>query len=145
MTNYTIEPYSDRAFELGEGPHWHAGNKKLYFVDITGSAVYSIDDQKRLETLLKDTSGSVSAVFPVEGDPQNLVVSIETDLYLLNVKTGERRLLDKLPVSGVRFNDGKCDPQGRLFLGTMGLETSPGELEPEKGKAMSIMIRSTYY
>lgn len=134
MTTYTIEPYSDRAFELGEGPHWHAGNKKLYFVDITGSGVYTIDGQKRLATLLKDNSGAVSAVLPIEGDHQQLAVSIDTQLFLLNVNTGERKLLDKLPVANVRFNDGKCDPRGRLFLGTMGLESSPGVLEPEKGE-----------
>lgn len=34
---------------------------------------------------------------------------------------------------GNRFNDGKADPVGRLWAGTMGPEPEIGKLEPEKG------------
>lgn len=37
-----------------------------------------------------------------------------------------------------RFNDGKVDPAGRLFAGTMAIETSPGVLEPKRGSLFSL-------
>jgi len=39
-----------------------------------------------------------------------------------------------------RFNDGKCDPSGRLWCGTMGLETSPAVVEPGQGSLYSLEV-----
>ncbi|KAJ0062338.1 hypothetical protein NL108_010499, partial [Boleophthalmus pectinirostris] len=37
-----------------------------------------------------------------------------------------------------RLNDGKVDPAGRLFAGTMGLEQSPGEVQRKQGSLFSV-------
>ena len=36
-----------------------------------------------------------------------------------------------------RFNDAKCDQQGRLWAGTMGFEEEPGKLNPHMGSLYS--------
>ena len=37
-----------------------------------------------------------------------------------------------------RFNDGKCDNRGRLWAGTMGKDTAPGQVEPNMGNVFKI-------
>lgn len=136
---YTVEPFSEVAFALGEGPHWHPQLNRLFFVDITEGIAATIDANKKVQVLLKE-DGALSAVLPVDGAPNQIVVSIDTSLYLVDVTTGEKTLLDQLDVPGVRFNDAKCDPRGRLWIGTMGLETSPAVLTPELG---SLYVRKS--
>jgi len=48
--------------------------------------------------------------------------------------------LHEVPVVGTedRFNDGKCDPMGRLWAGTMGYESTPGQ--PEIGKGSLFLL-----
>lgn len=133
---FTVEAFSDGPFELGEGPHWHSQLKKLYFVDITGGFAATLDASKKVQILHKEEGHFVSAVLPVEGQDNQIVVSVDTSVYLVDVKTGEKKLLDKLSdtlAKLVRFNDAKCDPSGRLWIGTMGLEKAPGVLTPDQG------------
>lgn len=131
---FTVEAFSEGPFELGEGPHWHPQLKKLFFVDITAGFAATIDAAKKVQVLHQEDAGhTVSAVLPVEGQDSQIVVGVDTSVYLVDVATGEKKLLDKLATGGVRFNDAKCDPKGRLWIGTMGLETAPGVLTPEQG------------
>lgn len=44
-----------------------------------------------------------------------------------------REVENECGLTGNRFNDGKADPSGRLWAGTMGPEPEIGKLEPEKG------------
>lgn len=44
--------------------------------------------------------------------------------------------------TGNRFNDGKADPVGRLWAGTMGPEPEIGKLEPEKGSLYTLIGRN---
>lgn len=37
-----------------------------------------------------------------------------------------------------RMNDGKCDPSGRLWVGTMGTEPEYGHVQPESGSLFSL-------
>lgn len=134
---FNIEAFSDVPFQLGEGPHWHPALNRLYFVDLLDGLAATIDATQKVQVLLKE-SDPVSAVLPVDGQPDQVVVSVGTSLFLLNAATGERTLLDKLDKEGVRFNDAKCDPQGNLWIGTMGLESAPAVLEPEKGSLYTL-------
>lgn len=127
---FNIEPFSNQAFQLGEGPHWH--NEKLYFVDILGGLAATIDVNGKYELLHREND-YITAVLPVEGDDQRLVLSTKSDLYLLNVKTGHKVLVDAIKTEAARFNDGKCDSKHKLWIGTMGLESEPGKLAPERG------------
>ena len=136
---FKVEPFSQVAYGLAEGPHWHREQKLLYFVDIFEGLAATIDENRKERVLLK-VDQPLTAILPVDGEPTKMVVSIGTELYLLDVKSGEKTLLDRLDKPGVRFNDAKCDPRERLWIGTMGLESAPAVVEPGKG-----LVTHTHY
>jgi L-arabinonolactonase len=103
---------------LGEGPVWDAASGALYWVDIRGQAVRRYDwASKKIDTWrVPELVGSL-AVRKAGG----LLLALQSGLFFFDPGTGR---LDRLatPEAGLperRFNDGKCDRQGRFFAGTM--------------------------
>lgn len=117
---FNIETLSDRAFELGEGPHWNPVDGKLYFVDILTGLVATYDSDGKFSQLYKNNDEVVSVVLPVNDNGNDkVVISVGTSLRLLDIRTNTEKLIDKISNNGFRFNDGKCDPSGRIWIGTM--------------------------
>lgn len=104
---------------LGEGAIWHPEKKALLWVDITGGKVYMY---KPGEGMLHDISleSMVGTVVPATGD-YFAVAAQETGIFGLK-KDGTKQKITDFPADAlpnVRFNDGKCDPAGRFWVGTM--------------------------
>src|SRR5690606_22089466 len=61
----------------------------------------------------------VGTVVPAESG--NMVLALEDGFYSFDPQTGTRQLIVKpyQEVKANRFNDGKCDPAGRFWAGTM--------------------------
>src|SRR5450830_666111 len=108
----------DTPMQLGECPLWHAAEKALYWIDIPGQAVHclqSIDQRHRS--------------WPMPGEPGcialhrdgGLLVALRQGLFRLDTESGTMQLLCEAPydTSKFRFNDGRCDAQGRLWTGTI--------------------------
>ncbi|XP_076441516.1 regucalcin-like [Babylonia areolata] len=116
---------------IGEGPHWDQDSSTLLYVDLKGLDVHRYNtltgqDQVRH---LKDT---VSLVVPRRAG--GYVVGLGRRLALLDWETGLVSTIQEVERdTGNRFNDGKCDPKGRLWAGTMGFEMGPGRFEPAAG------------
>lgn len=105
--------------KLGEGPMWHARRQTLYFVDIDEGMLYGWQEDGGLTLRIKmpDRTG-----FVVPWGDELLAGVRDT---LCRVETGSGRITPvlKLPLEdGVRFNDGKCDPEGRLWAGVMAMD-----------------------
>ncbi|NQX70299.1 SMP-30/gluconolactonase/LRE family protein [Paenibacillus alba] len=103
---------------LGEGPSWHAAQRKLYWVDIVGKTFHQFDP-----------ATGHNEQFPV-GEYVGAVVSAGANKVMLATQSGfqaydlvSRELTPLVdPEShqpGNRFNDGKCDSRGRFWAGTM--------------------------
>ncbi len=103
---------------LAEGPVWDEQAQLLYWVDIERGKICRFDpvSQSNQEWLLGTKVGF--AVLTESGD---MLAGTQEGLVRFSTETGhcaqyanpEPNLPDN------RFNDGKCDPQGRLWAGTM--------------------------
>ena len=66
--------------------------------------------------------GRVTLAVPVENEPAKFIISVERSLKVLEWESGTQYKLSGLhdveaEKEANRFNDGKCDPKGRLFAG----------------------------
>lgn len=106
---------------LGEGSLWHPQQQKLYWVDIMRSELHIYDPQTGADTMLP-TGSYASTVVPIEGSA-DVLVALQTGIYRMNTFTSALSLLiNPLPGPPVRFNDGKCDPSGRFWVGTISMD-----------------------
>jgi sugar lactone lactonase YvrE len=120
----TIEVAVDSRDQLGEGPVWDAQLDELLRVDIARGRVHGWSPSTGA-AWCRQHDGEVSAVAPrARGRGRLLAVG-----HRLLLDDGERTHVlasveDDRPDN--RFNDCKCDPQGRLWAGTMSKARSPG-------------------
>ncbi|KAG7162050.1 regucalcin-like [Homarus americanus] len=121
------------AVDLGEGPHWVENKQCLLFVDIANGNIHRYYPQTNKDQVLHVEEGgsgsSLSFVVPIEGTEDLLIVGLgrsfavvqwsasDPDQHTVKVKGILHTVEDAYPFN--RFNDGKCDPQGRLWAGTM--------------------------
>jgi len=106
---------------LGEGAFWHYGRNKLYWVDIEARQVHIYDPKKRINKSYQ-TPSMVGTIVPTTRG--NVLVALQDGIYKLNLKTGQYDLFSNVEadITTNRFNDGKCDPAGRLWVGSMALD-----------------------
>lgn len=114
----------------GECPGWDDRRHKLFWIDIRGPALHLFDPATR-----KDTAWELPAwvgCFSLDRDG-NAVVALSTGLYHMTLETGALKPLAHAPFDSRRFifNDGRCDPRGRFFAGTMYLPLKPGDQSDE--------------
>jgi sugar lactone lactonase YvrE len=114
----------DARDQLGEGAFWDERTGQLLRVDIARGRVHAwCPASQRVST--RELVGEVSAVLPRANAPGWLVAAGHALLLL----DGDRRHTLALVESDdpdTRFNDCKCDPQGRLWAGTMSRTRTPG-------------------
>ena len=121
----TVHVFDDTACTLGEGPLWHPTRRQMFWFDIMG---------RSLLTRTADGPGSwqfdghVSAAGWVDED--SLLIASETNLAVFDLATGITDIVCPLEADnpGTRSNDGRADPWGGFWIGTMGKA-----LEPDAG------------
>jgi sugar lactone lactonase YvrE len=114
----------DARDELGEGPFWDERRGELLRVDVTRGCVHGWRPSSG-ESWRRRYGDEVSAAIPRSGG-HGLVVAAAHRI-LLDEGAGVRvlaRVEEDRP--GNRLNDCKCDPQGRLWAGTMSRRRCPG-------------------
>jgi sugar lactone lactonase YvrE len=103
---------------VGESPVWHPKDQTLYWIDIQRQQIHRYHPATgQNETF--DLPETVTSIGLRSGN--ELILTLEKHFATFNPATSS---LEKL--AGVeadlprnRFNDGKCDPQGRFWAGTM--------------------------
>lgn len=120
------ELIADYRCETGEGPHWHPGEKMVYWTDIPAGRVFRYDPATGMHEICY--TGDVVGGFTVQADGSLLffmekgAVSVWRDGELSTV-------IDEIPDEReTRFNDVIADPEGRVFCGTMPTPERPGRL-----------------
>ncbi len=108
----------DERMLVGESAVWHAVESALYWVDIDGKSVHRLHPSSgKYSRWNTDTEPSAIAV----DQDNNLVLATRAGFVYLNTTTGDIDDIVAAPydTSIVRFNDGRTDPAGRFWVGTM--------------------------
>ncbi len=128
---------------LGESPVWDDRAQCLYWVDIRRPALQRyVPDTGRIDSWdMPDLVGSIALT-----EEGRLLVALPQFIGLFDTTTGSLESFARPPnrVPGHRFNDGRCDRQGRFWVGSMHNLTrapegvlykleGPGGLEPVRG------------
>ncbi|MBX2845130.1 MAG: SMP-30/gluconolactonase/LRE family protein [Saprospiraceae bacterium] len=107
---------------LGEGALWDANFQRFIWIDILGKKVHLYQPTTQ-QSMTFDTPSDIGTVVPTT-NPDLLLVALADGLYTLNLESAEVEpwldLEKDLTIN--RFNDGKCDPQGRFWVGSMNYE-----------------------
>jgi sugar lactone lactonase YvrE len=103
---------------LGESPFWHPEEAALYWCDIPGKQLHRWHPADRAHQHWSFDS-EPGCCAPMVGG--RLMLAMRDGLFCFDSRTGQRQLLAAAPYDGAteRFNDGKADPQGRLWVGTI--------------------------
>ena len=113
------ELFLDAGAELAEGPVWHAG--LVWWVDIlTGTLNRCGADGRGHEQ--KKVAGMLGAAVPTRGG--RWLLADQDGLSLLTWESGAvERVSDVIAHDAtMRFNDGKADPAGAFWGGTLSLD-----------------------
>ncbi len=119
----TAQVYSTIPCTLGEGPLWHPERQQLFWFDILGKRMLSVEgDEERIWQF----DECVSAAGWVDRD--TLLMASETGLWRLDLLSEERILLSPLEADNpvTRSNDGRADPWSGFWIGTMGFNAEKG-------------------
>ncbi len=118
MTINEIKVVWDDAMQVGESPLWLAKEAALYWVDIDGKAVHRLDTKNGQHQQWTMPS-EPSALARHSGG--GLVVALRSGFARLDTASGNLTPLTDAPydTTTTRFNDGKVDPAGRFWVGTI--------------------------
>jgi sugar lactone lactonase YvrE len=106
------------ASQLGESPVWHPGQGALWWCDIPGKALHRhvLASGEHTQWPLDSEPGCIAPL----PDGQWLLAQRD-GLWRFDPATAQRQPLAEPPYDTARerFNDGRADPQGRLWVGTI--------------------------
>lgn len=108
------------AARLGEGALWSCREQALYWVDILGCRLHRFDPASGEQT--EWTFAEEVSALAERATAPGLIVTLRRGFALFDPAVGsEPRFLHQpeLALPANRFNDGKCDAQGRFWAGTM--------------------------
>ncbi|MGN8644922.1 SMP-30/gluconolactonase/LRE family protein [Gracilibacillus sp. HCP3S3_G5_1] len=147
---------------LGEGPCWDERKQVLYWTDISGKVIHRFDPQTRQNDTFR-IDQMVGAV--VVAEDGRLVLAAENGFYFYNTDTGQMTEIHNPEADRPenRFNDGKVDPAGRFWAGTMQkkgndpvgslyclddaleVEKKLSELRTSNGMAWDMKVKKMYF
>ena len=108
---------------LGEGAFWNHKTNELYWVDIEAKKlnIYNPELKENKSIMMPSLIGTV-----VPYTKNEAVVALLDGIYKVDLNLGELTLLSDVEsdMPENRFNDGKCDPNGNFWVGSMHFDQS---------------------
>ena len=114
----TWQPLTPQPYALGESPFWHPLEQMLYWVDIPGQTIHRCNVfMGSIESWAMPSEPGCIAPAQSGG----LVIGLRDGIYRAAAWRGKLELLAAAQhdTATTRFNDGKADPFGRFWAGTM--------------------------
>ncbi|WP_293576564.1 SMP-30/gluconolactonase/LRE family protein [Phaeobacter sp.] len=115
--------YSETVCTLGEGPLWHPLRQQLFWFDILGKRLLTHQDGSETSWQFDDCVSACGWV-----DEATLILASASALWRFDLRTGVRHHLVDLEAEQplTRSNDGRADPWGGFWIGTMGYNAEKG-------------------
>ena len=110
---------------LGEGPVWDAANHTILWVDIMGCAIHELNMKSNALRSISTPSMIGSFALCTDG---NILAAMQDGFIFIDRITGAVSPLSdpEAAFPDNRFNDGKTDPAGRFWAGSMSLSGEEG-------------------
>ncbi|HEY3178712.1 MAG TPA: SMP-30/gluconolactonase/LRE family protein [Casimicrobiaceae bacterium] len=108
----------DAKASLGECPVWSVVEQVLYWVDIKAPALHRFDPATGDDTMFTMPESIGCFALRAQG---GFVVALRSGIWTASLNGMLERKIAAAPYDPerFRFNDGRCDPQGRFFAGSM--------------------------
>lgn len=118
-----VTVFDDRACTLGEGPLWHPLRKQLFWFDILDHSLLTRTENGVQSWCYDDAVSAAGWI-----DENSLFMASANGLWRVNLNNGNRELVTPLEadVPGTRSNDGRADPWGGFWIGTMAYDAAKG-------------------
>nr|WP_315399722.1 SMP-30/gluconolactonase/LRE family protein [uncultured Duganella sp.] len=120
MSTPHIDVAYDAVMQTGECPLWHEQEQALYWVDIPAFTVHRLDPASGAHRAWRVSSEPASLAVSDNG---GLIVAMRSGFYHLDTGADEVRITEiaaaPYDTSVARFNDGRVDPAGRFWVGTI--------------------------
>jgi sugar lactone lactonase YvrE len=110
---------------LGECPVWDHQQGELITVDIISQKLlfYHLHNKRSTEITMPQPVGCI-----VPTEEGRYLVALQDGIYEWNRSDNHLKMISNVEseLKNNRFNDGKCDPQGRFWIGSMDMDIKKG-------------------
>ncbi|VWX63885.1 Gluconolactonase [Burkholderiales bacterium 8X] len=143
----TAELVVDARCGTGESPVWMAAEEALYWVDIPGRALHRWSASDGHSSWRG--SEQLACIARIDAPGEGWIAGMESGLFTVRPQPDGSLAAEGLaPVAhaetDMRFNDGRCDRQGRFWAGTMqmdmGAASRSGRLYRHDGQALEEVL-----
>lgn len=117
------EIFDPRPCELGEGPLWHPERQQFFWFDILNRKLLSRSGGEALEWRFDEMFSAAGWV-----DRDTLMIAGKSGFFRFDIATGAIEPVMRLQADRpeTRSNDGRADPLGGFWIGTMGKAAEAG-------------------
>jgi sugar lactone lactonase YvrE len=131
MAVISVERIADIRCTVGESPVWDAAQGAWLWVDIPMRRIWRLDAASGATRSWNTPEMTACMALADQG---GIIAGMESGIFSLALGEAQQpvaRLLAAPPqlLPGMRFNDGRCDRQGRFWSGTMVLDMAQGRAE----------------
>jgi sugar lactone lactonase YvrE len=107
---------------IGEGALWDSQSATLLWIDIPAGEIHRFNPSDNSNRLVASLGQYIGTVVQRRGG--GLLTAAQRGFFFVEEQTGAiTPILDpEAHLPRTRFNDGKCDPSGRLWAGTMDID-----------------------
>lgn len=123
-----FETIADTQDRVGESPVWDVRAQRLWWVDIEGAGIRCalLDPAKSVQSWSMPERVGCIALTAQSGQ---LIAAMESGIARVTLQADGQVDIEWLariqhPAPGMRFNDGRCDASGRMWVGTMVMDMS---------------------
>lgn len=119
----SMQVFDERDCFLGEGPCWHPLRGQLFWFDIINKTMLTATGETRDAWTFDEMVSAAGWI-----DENRFLVASETGFIDFDVTTGRQTKVADLEadIPLTRSNDGRADPWGGFWIGTMGKKAEPG-------------------